>query len=116
MSDDGDGPTLVEGETAHQGGVVGIAPVAVYLHPFREQGLNVIESVGPVRMAGHERLLPGGEPREHETPFGLEPLAEAARLALLRGVPGEGGELVDLLLQGEERRFEVRIRQVVRSS
>ena len=102
-------PLVEEGEAADEGGVVPVPAVPVELRPVGEEGLHVVERVGPVGVAGHERLLPRGEPPVDLAAQGVELLAEPPRLLLLRPVPRPLEKLVDPLLQGDERRLEVRL-------
>jgi hypothetical protein len=79
----------------------------VQLREVREQGADVVERVRAIGMTGHLRLLPRGEPGVDGAPLLAQLLAQAAGLLLLDRVSREGGELLDALLQRQQRRFEV---------
>jgi hypothetical protein len=107
MSDHGHRAVLVAGEARDQGRIVTEAPVAVQLREVREQRADVVERVRAIGMTGHLCLLPGGEPGVDGAPLLAQLLAQAPGLLLLDRVSREGGELLDALLQRQERRLEV---------
>jgi hypothetical protein len=107
--DHGNGPALVESEATDQGRVVSVAAIPPKLDPLGEEGKHEIQGIGAVRMPGNEGLLPRREPRKHIAPFRVQGLTETAGLRLFLRVSREGSQIVDLLLQGEQRRFEVRV-------
>ena len=106
VAQDCDRPVLVEGEPTDERGVVAVAAVAVDLGELGEEGLDEVQGIGPIGVAGHQRLLPGGEPRVDAAPLAVQLQAE---LGGLRGAGGVGlvHELVDTLLQVDERGLEV---------
>ena len=95
VADDRHRPVAEEREAADERRVVREAPVAVELGPLREERLDVVERVGPVRVARDQRLLPGRELRVDLAPARVELLAQAlAPRAPWPDRPGRG-ELVD---------------------
>ena len=67
-ADDHDAVFAQFGKAADHGAVFGKQPVAVQFLKIGESGLDVIQRVGPLGMAGQLDALPGGEVRENLPP------------------------------------------------
>ena len=61
IADDDDRGTTEAAQAADDGPVFGISPVTGQRREILDQGVHVIQGMGPVRMAGNLRLLPGGQ-------------------------------------------------------
>ncbi len=59
VPDHNDGTIFELGKARDHGGVVGKAAVAMQLQKIGKEHLNVIEGIGPLRMAGQKDALPG---------------------------------------------------------
>ena len=106
MTDDADRLVLVEREAADDGVIVGEAAVAMQLVEAREQAGDVVERVGPRRMARDEHALPG---RQARVQFAADFLGAAAqRLDRPQAVGRlrQHAEGFDLLQQHADRFFE----------
>jgi len=57
-------PAVDLAETAEDGAVVGVAPVAIELEKIRRQPLDVVLRIGPLRMTRELHALPGRQVRE----------------------------------------------------
>jgi len=97
------------GEAADDGLVVRIAAVAVQFAEVAEHAGDVVQSVGPLRMARDLRDLPGGELAVDLLGQLLALLREPRDLVgnVDRRVLVHETQLVDLLLQFGDRLFEV---------
>jgi hypothetical protein len=62
MADDHDRLPFVERGACNDGVIVGEPAVAVQFDEIGEEPGDVVEHVGPARVARHEHALPGGEP------------------------------------------------------
>ncbi len=96
-------------EAADDRRVVGVAPVAVQLAELAEQSVDVVERIGPLRVARDHRDLPRGEPA-------VDVLGELVALSLqsidlVRDVDGgilvDVAQLVDLRLELGDRLLEI---------
>ena len=67
-ADDGDGPSVVEGHAAQNGGVLSGQAVTPLLEKVGEQRADEVGDVGPLGMAGNGHPLGGGESSAHTRP------------------------------------------------
>src|SRR5690606_25278708 len=109
VADDDDAPPVVAREPAHDGWVVGEAPIAVQLDEVREQALDVIERVRAVRVPRELHLLHRAQLAEDLTCELRGLLLEALELATetivgarqLPELPDAGDELHHRAFEGE---------------
>jgi hypothetical protein len=64
MADDEHGPALEAREAAYDGGIVAKRAVAMQFGKIGEEQADEIKRVGPLRMPGQLRALPGADMRE----------------------------------------------------
>ena len=105
MADDGHGRALVEGEAGHDRRVVGEAAVAVDLQEILGQGLDIVQGIGPLRVAGDLDDLGRGQIGLDLGPFRLDLAAEGGDFLGRAGLAGQQ-DRVDLLLEIEDRLLE----------
>ena len=101
-----DGPPVEPGEARHDGRVVGEAPVPVQLLPVGEEGLDVVQGVGALGVAGDLHRLPRRELGEDLLPGLLELLLEGGQLLVAALPLAEEAEVLDLRLELLDGPFE----------
>ncbi len=112
LAEDRDRTTAEAAETREHGGVLAEGAVAGERGPFLDEGADVVDRVGTVRMAGDLRLLPGRQ-------LGVEIHQRLGGLGLQLGdVVGDGDgvtrlrqrlQLLDLAVQVGHRLFELEV-------
>ena len=107
MADDHDRLPLVAGGAGDDGVIVGEPAVAVQLDEIGEEPIDVVEHVGPARVARHEHALPGRELAVDLRPGGAQLLIQALELPLARVGARQRRQRVHLLQQRRERFFEL---------
>ena len=100
VADDHHGLALKPCQSAHQCWIIAKAPIAMELGEIGEEILNVVERVGPLRVAGQEDALPRvvgarGHMPAQRFELDLQPLDLFARGVRL----GDSFELLDLALE-----------------
>src|SRR5262249_23292876 len=109
VADDGHGPAAKEAEPRHDRRIIGEPPVALELDELRQEGLDVIERVGPEGMPRDLGLLPRRQARVDLSRDALELLAELLDLAAVGRVVRKGGQLLDSAAKLQDRLFEVSV-------
>ena len=117
MADDHDRHVVELRHAADDGGIIGKTAVTVHLDKIREHGLDIIQRIRPVRMAGDLDLLPGSQPGVDLGAQLVGLFVELEDLFLEVDVPvrGEKGQFLDLLFKFSDRffKFKVFLRQIV---
>ena len=107
VADDHDAPSPEARQPANDGSVVRERAVSVQLLPLLEQVVDVLERVGPVRMARELDLLPRRQIGEELTGEATSLLFQAAELGLELAIAlREAAQLLDARYELDDRLFE----------
>ena len=118
MSEHEHGPLVIPGHPCDHSGIVRESAIPVDLDEITEEKLEVVPEIGALRMPRHLNFLPRGEPGIDVPAHLLQLFLKLRDLLLLLRVFGIAGKRLDLLLKGDQRRFEAVLvpRHLVQSS
>ena len=109
MTEDRNRCALVGREPGDDGGIVRVLPIAVDLDEVGKEKTDVVERIGPLRMARYQRPLPRCQPRIGLAEQPVGGIFEAADLVGNVDLAGcrEVAEFLDLALELGNRPFEI---------